>query len=98
MNVEITLESVVQRNPQVVGRALAPGEGGVLLHLSTAAYHRVNPVGLAIWDLLEHPRRVDDVITALRETVANAPAALDRDVLTFLQSVVDRDLVLVEEA
>lgn len=90
----LTPDSVVERNPQVVGRALAPGEGGVLLHLSTAAYHRVNPVGLVIWDALETPRRVDEVIAAVREAVANPPDALDGDVLAFLQSAVDRDLLL----
>lgn len=89
----LTPTTVVERNPQVVGRALAPGEGGVLLHLSTAAYHRINPVGLLIWDALESPRRVGDVIAAVREAVANPPDALDADVLAFLQSAMDRDLV-----
>lgn len=93
----LTPESVVQRNPQVVGRALAPGEGGVLLHLSTAAYHRVNPVGLAIWDLLETPRRVSDVVAGVRDSVANAPDSIDGDVTAFLQSAIDRDLVLQQD-
>ena len=80
----------------MVARELSASEGGVLLHLETAQYHGVNPVGLLIWELLDGERSVRDVVDAVRERVQNAPPELESDVMTFLNDVHERGLVLVE--
>lgn len=87
-------ESRVKRAPQVVARELADGEGGVLLHLESGAYHGVNQVGLLIWELLDGERTVGDVIDEVRSRVAGAPPDLDRDVVEFLDRVLERRLAL----
>ncbi len=43
---------MIRKNPQVVYRTLA-GEGGVLLHLESGAYHGLYEVGTLIWGLLD---------------------------------------------
>lgn len=86
-------ETRLRRNPNVVARALASGQGGVLLHLDTGAYHSINPVGQAIWDLVDGERTVGEITAALRERVAGAPPQLESDVLTFLGRALDRNLV-----
>lgn len=91
----IGTESKVRRNPNVVARDLAEEEGGVLLHLVSGEYHGVNPVGLAIWELLEEERTVGDVVTGLRARVEDPPPQLEADVLRFLQQVHERDLVVL---
>ncbi len=88
-------ESRVKKAPQVVARELAEGEGGVLLHLESGAYHGVNQVGLLVWELLDGERTVDHVINAVRERVANAPPELEGDVVAFLNRVLERNLVVV---
>lgn len=88
-------ESKLRRNPEVVARDLAEGEGGVLLHMSTGQYHGVNPVGLAIWALIDEGSTVAEVVERLRDRVKDPPPNLDDDVLKFLTSVHERDLVLV---
>jgi hypothetical protein len=85
----------LRRNPDVVARPLAEGEGGVLLHLDSGAYHRFNPIGLAIWDLLEGDRLVSDLAEDLRGRVQDPPASLDDDVLAFCSAAVERDLVQI---
>jgi hypothetical protein len=90
-------ESRIRRNPQVVARDLAEGEGGVLLHLATGQYHGVNPIGLAIWELIEDGATVADVVERLRDRVEDPPPSLESDVLSFLTSVRERDLVVVEQ-
>ena len=59
-----TLEpaSKIRRSPQVAARELSAEEGAVLLHLETAQYHGINPVGLLIWELLDGERTVTDVV------------------------------------
>lgn len=92
----ISEQSKVRRNPQVVARELAEGEGGVLLHLESGQYHGLNPIGVAIWDSLEEVRTVEQVVDSLRARVSDPPAHLAADVLGFLASMRERDLIMVE--
>jgi hypothetical protein len=92
----LTPESKVRQNDQVVARELSPAEGGVLLHLESAQYHGVNPVGLLIWELLDGQRTVREVIDAVRDRVQDPPPQLEDDVMQFLTDVHERQLVVVE--
>jgi hypothetical protein len=87
--------SRIRRNPEVVSRSLAEGQGGVLLHLVSGQYHGVNPIGLAIWDLIAQEPTVHEVVEALRDRVEDPPPDLERDVIEFLTEVHERDLVAV---
>jgi Coenzyme PQQ synthesis protein D (PqqD) len=89
-------ESTVRPDPQVVARDTAEGEGGVLLHLTSGQYHGVNPVGLAIWELMKDGCTVSDLVDRLRDRVEDPPPSLEDDVLFFLTSIRDRDLIIVE--
>jgi len=83
----------IQKNPDVVARALAKPDGGVLLHLESGAYFGVNQVGLLVWELVDGERTLAEIITALRSRVANGPPELEQDVERFIDSVLERDLV-----
>lgn len=90
-------DSKIRRNPNVVARELAEREGGVLLHLDSGAYHGMNPVGLVIWELVDGERTVADLVDSVRARVDGAPPQLDQDVIAFLESALERDLVLIVE-
>jgi hypothetical protein len=90
-------DAKVRRNANVVARELAKREGGVLLHLGSGAYHGMNPVGLVIWELLDGEQTISYLIEGVRARVANPPPQLDQDVMAFIQSAVDRDLIHVVE-
>ena len=92
----IVAASKVRQNPDVVARELSPSEGGVLLHVQTAQYHGLNPVGLLIWSLLDGDRNVSEVVEAVRSHVEDAPPKLADEVLSFLNEVHQRGLVLVD--
>jgi hypothetical protein len=84
----------VRRNPAVVSRPLSESEGGVLLHLESGAYHRFNPIGFAVWELLDDEMSVADLITGIQARVADAPPELERDVLGFVEAAIARDLIV----
>jgi Coenzyme PQQ synthesis protein D (PqqD) len=90
-------QAKIRRNPQVIVRELSEGEGAVLLHLESGAYHGVNPVGELIWELLEEERTVADLVEAVRNRTEDPPATLEDDVVRFLESVQERDLLVVSE-
>lgn len=87
------LTTTLEKNPDVVARNLSAGEGGVLLHLVTGAYHGMNEVGHLIWGEIDGKRSVGELIRAISERIEDPPARLENDVLTFLDSALDRDLV-----
>lgn len=85
----------LKQNPDVVARELAAGEGAVLLHLKTGAYHGMNQVGLVVWELLDGERTIADLMEAVRTHIDDAPPSLEADVSAFLGSALERDLVAV---
>ena len=83
---------MLRKNPQVVYRALA-GEGGVLLHLESGAYHGLNEVGTLIWSLLDEERTLDELVTELHERLLDPPEDLRGEVERFLADLRERDLL-----
>ena len=85
--------STLQKNEDVAFRRLAAGEGGVLLHLESGEYHGINEVGCLIWEHLDGERTVDGVAVAIRDGIEDPPSDLVDEVISFLESLRERDLV-----
>ena len=85
--------TTLAKNENVAFRRLAEGEGGVLLHLESGEYHGINEVGCLIWELVDGERTVDGLVVALGEDIEDAPADLADQVIAFLDSLRERDLV-----
>jgi hypothetical protein len=88
----------VARHPRVVFRSLGEEGGGVVLHLGSAAYHGVNGIGALIFSLLDDAPTVGALVERVRDRVDGAPPELADDVVEFVASLADRDLVLVGDA
>jgi coenzyme PQQ synthesis protein D (PqqD) len=88
-------DSKISRNEKAVARRLDEGEGGVILHLDTGAYHGVNEVGLLIWELLETEQTMQELVAGVRDRVDEPPPQLEDDVASFLADVQERDLIVV---
>jgi hypothetical protein len=84
---------MLAKNENVAFRRLAEGEGGVLLHLESGEYHGINEIGCLIWELLDGERTVDALVVALGEDIEDPPADLSDQVIAFLDSLRERDLV-----
>jgi Coenzyme PQQ synthesis protein D (PqqD) len=94
MNTPIDATTVVQPSPRAVFRRLAPGNGGVLLHLDTAGYFGVNEVGRVLWELLgDDGMRLDELVAAARRSFDSPPDELPDDVTDFVRALSERGLV-----
>jgi hypothetical protein len=89
-----TRTDVIETNPRVVYRDLAPEDGGVLLHLDTGLYHGVNPLGSMIWHLLEGGTTAAELVEELGCRLGSTPPDLEADVFAFLAGLRRRDLVV----
>ena len=90
---QVTGATVVRRNPRVTGRDFREGEGAVLLHTATGAYHRVNPTGALIWHMLDQPTRFDELEHRLRNGLEDPDALLAADLAAYIAELAGRDLV-----
>jgi hypothetical protein len=72
---------------------MGEGEGGVLLHLDTAAYHGLNEVGALIWRLLEEPKAFDTLLQELRDQLQEVPPQFEEEIGQFLDELAERGLV-----
>jgi Coenzyme PQQ synthesis protein D (PqqD) len=82
----------IHRNPQVVYRDVGAG-GGVLLHLETGAYHGLNGIGSAVWELIDGNRTRRDIVDDLAGRIEDPPPEIDQDVAVFLDGLGERDLI-----
>jgi hypothetical protein len=89
----IEATTVLRRNPRVEYRSMGEGEGGVLLHLDTAAYHGLNEVGALIWRLLEEPKAFDTLLQELRDQLQQVPPQFEEEIGQFISELAERDLI-----
>lgn len=66
----------------------------MLLHLRSGEYHGVNELGLVIWELLDGERTVAEIVQAVRAQTDDAPPHLADDIVGFLDSMRQLDLVI----
>jgi hypothetical protein len=89
-------KTVLRRNPRAEFRSMGEGEGGVLLHLDTAAYHGLNEVGALIWSRLEGPMAFEALLQELRAQLNEVPVGFEEEIRQFLGELAERDLILTE--
>lgn len=70
----------------------------VFLNLAKDNYVALDDIGRRIWELLETPRRVDEVCRQLNQEFDAAPERIAADVLPFLEDMRKEGLVHVVEA
>jgi hypothetical protein len=84
--------------PHATYRRLGGESGGVILHLETAAYHRLNSFGTMIWESLGEGTTLGSLIDELSRNFDERPATLDEDVVRFVRELVDRDLLHLQSS
>lgn len=90
--------TVVRPNTRLAFQELVEDAGGVVLHLETARYHGMNPVGALVWTLLGDGTTFGALLDGVRERIDDPPPDIAVDIATFLRELEARDLVAIEEA
>jgi hypothetical protein len=74
------------------------GDDTVILDLKAGLYFSLDNVGTLIWQLVQQPRTVEELRTAILETFEVEPAVCERDLRALLQDLVGRNLVEIRDA
>jgi hypothetical protein len=90
---------MIQRDSRII----AAGEGEVvschiageaaLLNLKSEAYYGLDKVGAVVWSLLEQPRTVEEITTALLQRFDVEPQRCEQDLLALLNQMEQANLV-----
>ncbi|MFZ1753536.1 MAG: PqqD family peptide modification chaperone [Caldilineaceae bacterium] len=87
----ITLETVVTRAPGLIGAEL--DNETVLLGVEQAAYFGLDATAQAIWQQIEQPARVSEIVAALTARYAVDPAQCAAQTCAFLEQLSAENLV-----
>lgn len=72
------------------------GEIG-MMHIEKGMYYGFDTVGTRIWELIEKPNTVENIITALREEYDIDDTTCREDVNEFLQLLHKKELININE-
>ena len=90
---KITLESKVQRNPEMVSGNM-DGEI-VMLSLQRGEYFGLDKVGSRIWELIEHSTAVGNIKHTLLEEYEVDESTCEKDLIEFLEDLENKSLIIV---
>ena len=85
---------IVSVSPHQVYTTL--GNDAVVLELQAGNYFGMNDVGTAVWNFLQKPREVSDIIEHIVDNYEVPADQAEVEILSFLQNLVDKGLATVE--
>lgn len=92
----VSLASTVVRSPDQVSTDL--GKEVVILSLASEEYCSLKDVGARIWEIIEEPRTVKEILDAILNDYAVEPERCERDLLALLQELAHEGLIEVKDA
>ncbi|OPX87436.1 MAG: Coenzyme PQQ synthesis protein D (PqqD) [Pelotomaculum sp. PtaB.Bin104] len=91
---KISVDTIVS---QATGLVAADMDGEkVMLNIEKGKYYGINGIGSRIWELLEIPHRVREVVDALLKEYKVEEKTCQNDVLAFLNKLYDQGLVNID--
>jgi SynChlorMet cassette protein ScmD len=79
-------------NPTVVLREEFD-DWAILFNPDTAEAVGTNPVGVAVWKLMDGTRSLEQILTEIHEQFADVPDAAAKDVTAFIKDLAERGFV-----
>lgn len=90
---KIDLNSVITRNPEIIFSAM--DDEIVMMSVNQGLYFGVDKIGARIWQLLENPHPVEELIVLLTNRFNVSREDCERDTLTFLNDMLNKKVILV---
>ena len=90
----LTLKSIIQREPEVI--AAEADQDLIMVSIATGHYYGISNVAREIWDVIERPKKVSDLIHDLTTNYQIDPTLCENETLSFLQTLLDEGLLQVK--
>ena len=90
----LTLDSIVQRDPEVI--AADADQDLIMVSVAKGSYYGISDVAREIWDAIERPKRVSDLINDLTASYHIDSLSCEEQTLSFLEALWDEGLLQVK--
>lgn len=90
---KLSISSVVKRHPDLLFNEL-DGEV-IMLSIENSEYYGMDSIGSRIWELMEHPIRIDTMVETLITEYDVEKAQCTADVLEYLVELNEKKLIEV---
>jgi hypothetical protein len=91
----LELNSIIERNADVI--AAETGKDLVMVSISNGLYYGVSDTAREIWESLEQPKQISELIDHLCSTYEIDPASCQEQTLSFLDSLLSERLLKVKK-
>jgi hypothetical protein len=92
----LTVNSIVQRDTEVIS---ADADADlIMVSIATGFYYGLSGVGREIWDLIEYPKKIADLVDHLTANYEIDSVVCKEQTLSFLGNLLAEGLVRVEDA
>ncbi len=91
----LTLNSIIQRDPEII--VAEADQDLIMVSIATGYYYGVGEVAREIWDSIERPKRVSDLINGLTASYHVDSSLCEEETLSFLETLLDEGLLQVKD-
>jgi len=91
----LTLNSIIQRDPEVIFSEA--DQDLIMVSIANGCYYGVSDVAREIWDAIEHPKRISDLVAGLTASYDVNPSLCEEQTLSFLEVLLDEGLLQVKD-
>jgi len=91
----LTLNSIIQRNSEVI--TAEADQELIMVSIATGHYYGLSHVGREIWDAIERPKRISDVVSDLTAGYDIDLSSCQDQTLSFLEDLLDDNLLQVAD-
>ena len=95
MNSSITVHSVISASKDQVTGELLEGDV-VILNMADDVYYGLNPIGGRIWNLIQEPRIVSEIISTLLDEYDVETEQCTAEVFALLHDLASKGLIVVQ--
>jgi len=92
----LTLTSIIQRDSEVI--AAEADRDLVMVNVATGHYYGISDVAREIWETIERPTRVSDLVNDLVANYQIDSISCEQQTLSFLEALLDEGLLQVKDA
>ena len=91
----LTLNSVIQRDPEVI--AAEADQDLIMVRIATGQYYGLADVARQIWEAIERPKKISDLVDELTADYGVDLSTCKEQTLSFLEDLFDEGLLQVKD-
>jgi Coenzyme PQQ synthesis protein D (PqqD) len=91
----LTLNSIIQRDSDVI--AAEADQDLIMVSIASGSYYGLSDVAREIWDAIEHPKRIADLVADLTSSYQIDSLSCEQQTLSFLEALRAEGLLRVED-